>query len=105
MNIIPSFSIEKFNIWYNIHNKNLVINNKNKIKNILLNNESDDDEYFLLTKEIFLLKRGLAKKNELNYELRKKIKEMRMQKVYTLNLLGNKKIYKKKTSNYKNTKF
>ena len=102
-NICLPFLIEKFNIQYNKYSKNLLINDINK-KNIETNNESEDDD-FQLTKEIILLKRGLAKKSELSNELRKKIREMRIQRIHTLSLFGNKKIYKKKMSNYKITKF
>ena len=101
-NVFFPFLIEQFNIYYNKLNQNLIIIDKNK-KNIEINNESDDDDY-QLTKEIILLKRGLAKKSELSDELRKKIKEMRIQRIYTLNVFGNKNIYKKKVSNYKVTK-
>jgi len=100
-NLFLPFSIEQFNIYYNNINKNLIINDKNNKK--ITNNESDDDDY-QLTKEIILLKRGLAKKSELSTELRKKIRNMKTQRIYTLNLLGNKKVYRKKTSNYKITK-
>ena len=100
-NLFLPFSIEQFNIYYNNINKNLIINDKNNKK--IANNESDDDDY-QLTKEIILLKRGLAKKSELSTELRKKIRNMKTQRIYTLNLLGNKKVYRKKTSNYKITK-
>ena len=75
--------------------------NNKKIKES--NNESDD-ENFQLTKEIILLKRGLAKKSELSNELRKKLKSLRMQRVNTLSLFGGNKIYKKKNSIYKITK-
>ena len=102
-NICLPFLIEKFNIQYNKYNKDLLINDINK-KNIENNNESEDDD-FQLTKEIILLKRGLAKKSELSNELRKKIREMRIQRIHTLSLFGNKKIYIKKMSNYKITKF
>ena len=102
-NISLPFSIEQFNIHYNKFNKDLIINDGNK-KNIENNNESEDDD-FQLTKEIILLKRGLAKKSELSSELRKKIREMRIQRIHTLSLFGSKKIYKKKMSNYKITKF
>ena len=95
-------SIEQFNIYYNKFNKSLIINDKNN-KNKILKNESDDDDYQLTT-EIILLKRGLAKKSELSNELRKKIREMRMQRIYMLNIPGNNKVYKKKNSNYKITK-
>ena len=100
-NLFLPFSIEQFNIYYNNLNKNLVINDNNNKK--ITNNESDDEDY-QLTKEIILLKRGLAKKSELSAELRKKIRNMKTQRIYTLNLLGNKKVYRKKTSNYKITK-
>ena len=100
-NLFLPFSIEQFNIYYNNITKNLIINDKNNKK--IANNESDDDDY-QLTKEIILLKRGLAKKSELSAELRKKIRNMKTQRIYTLNLLGNKKVYRKKTSNYKITK-
>ena len=102
-NISLPFLIEKFNIHYNKYNKDLIIYDINK-KNIENNNESEDDD-FQLTKEIILLKRGLAKKSELSNELRKKIREMRIQRIHTLSLFGNKKIYIKKMSNYKITKF
>ena len=100
-NLYLPFSIEQFNIYYNNINKNLIINDKNNKK--FNNNESDDDDY-QLTKEIILLKRGLAKKSELSAEIRKKIRNMKTQRIYTLNLLGNKKVYRKKTNNYKITK-
>ena len=104
-NLFLNFSIEQFTIFYNKWNKSLKINDKNKHRNNI-DNESDDDEYYQLTKEILLLKRGLAKKSELSTDLKKKMKNMRMQRVYTLNLLGNHKVlYRKKTSNYKITKF
>ena len=103
-NLFLNFSIEQFTIFYNKWNKSLKINDKNKHRNNI-DNESDDDEYYQLTKEILLLKRGLAKKSELSTDLKKKMKNMRMQRVYTLNLLGNHKVlYRKKTSNYKITK-
>ena len=103
-NLFLPFSIEQFNIFYNKKNKGLKINDKNKyVKNI--ENESDDDDYYQLTKEIILLKRGLAKKSELSNDLKRKIKNMRMQRVYTINLLGiHKVLYRKKMSNYKLTK-
>ena len=86
-NLFIPFSIEQFYISYDKRNKSLKINDKN---------------IYQLAKEIILLKRGLAKKNELSNELRKKMKNMRMQRIYTLNLLGNHRVlYRKKTSNYK----
>ena len=63
-------------------------------------NISDDDEY-QLTKEIILLKRGLAKRSELSAEMKKRLRNIRMQRVYILSLIGKNKIYKKKTSTYK----
>ena len=100
-NLFIPFYIEQFYISYDKRNKSLKINDKNKNRN-LIDNESDDDDFYQLAKEIILLKRGLAKKNELSNELRKKMKNMRMQRIYTLNLLGNHRVlYRKKTSNYK----
>ena len=105
------FITEQFNLYYNIHNKKLIINDKNfcndtcnKKNNI--NHDSDDEEY-LLTKEILLLKKGLAKKNELSKEIRRKMRHCRIKRIAEFSLYGNgaKKIYKKKTGNYKNHRF
>ena len=100
--IVLPFSIEQFHIYYNKQNKNLILNDNNK--KIKESNNESDDENFQLTKEIILLKRGLAKKSELSNELRKKLKSLRMQRVNTLSLFGGNKIYKKKNSIYKITK-
>ena len=103
------FLQEHFNITYNKYNKQLTINDKNKYDNS--NNtkngifiDSDDDDY-QLTKEIILLKRGLAKKNELSREIKRKIRKLRPERVYNFSLLGSKRIYKKKSSNYRSFKF
>ena len=98
--IYPPFSIEQFFINYNKKNQNLEINDKNEKTKKNFDNISDDDEY-QLTKEIILLKRGLAKRSELSAEMKKRLRNIRMQRVYILSLIGKNKIYKKKTSTYK----
>ena len=104
------FLQEHFNISYNKYNKQLIINDKNKFydnNNNKINGifiDSDDDDY-QLTKEIILLKKGLAKKTELSREIKRKIKKLRPERVYNLSLFGNKRIYKKKSSNYRSFKF
>ena len=106
------FIREQFNLYYNIHNKKLIINDKNFCDDNTCNkknnkNHDSDDEEYLLTKEILLLKKGLAKKNELNKEIRRKMRHYRIKRIAEFSLYGNgaKKIYKKKTGNYKNHRF
>ena len=93
------FLVENFNVQYNIYNKKLLIDEKNKIeynnKRNNINNDSEDDDY-QLTKEIILLKKGLTKKNELNNVIRKKLREIIPERNYRLTLFGNKKNIKKK---------
>ena len=106
--VLPLF-VEKFNINYDVYNKQLIINDKScfkEDKNNKRNNDFDDDDY-LLTKEILLLKKGLAKKSELNNEMKRKLKELRPVKIVNFSLfeVGHKKIYMKKTTNYKNYRF
>ena len=103
-NICLPFLVERFSLLYNKYNKKLIINDKNesdKTKKGYINIDSDD-EYYQLTKEIILLKKGLAKKSELSNEMKKKIRELKPERVYKLCLFGNRRIYKKKTNNYKN---
>ena len=98
------FFIENFNIIYNKKSKRLIINDNEKgIDNkCFKNNDNDSDEdYYQLTKEILLLKKGLAKKNELSKEIKRKLKDIRPQRIYQLSLIGSKGIYKKKRGNYK----
>lgn len=98
------FFIENFNIIYNKKSKRLIINDKEKDNDnkCLKNNDNDSDEdYYQLTKEILLLKKGLAKKSELSKEIKKKLKDIRPQRIYQLSLIDSKGIYKKKRSNYK----
>jgi hypothetical protein len=98
------FFIENFNIIYNKKSKRLIINDNEKgIDNkCFKNNDNDSDEdYYQLTKEILLLKKGLAKKNELSKEIKRKLKDIRPQRIYQLSLIDSKGIYKKKRSNYK----
>ena len=98
------FFIESFNIFYNKKSKRLIINDKEKDNEnkCLKNNDNDSDEdYYQLTKEILLLKKGLAKKSELSKEIKRKLKDIRPQRIYKLSLIGSKGIYKKKRSNYK----
>ena len=105
INICLPFLLEQFSILYNKYNKKLIIDKKNdenkKTKNNFTNIDSDDDDY-QLTKEIILLKKGLAKKSELSSEMKKKLREIKLERVYKLSLFGNRRIYKKKTDNYKN---
>ena len=102
--LVLPFFIEQFNLYYDICSKQLIINNKNKKNDV--NHESDDEE-FLLTKEILLLKKGLAKKSELSKEIRRKMRDFRIKRIdeFSLFRIGCKKIYKKKTGNYKNYRF
>ena len=108
--IVFPFFVEKFNIYYDVYNKQLIINDKScfkEDKNNIRNNDFDDDDY-LLTKEILLLKKGLAKKSELNNEMKRKLKELKPVKIANFSLfkVGHKKIYMKKTTtNYKNYRF
>ena len=98
------FFIENFNIFYNKKNKVLIINGNEKDNDnkYLKNNDNDsDDDYYQLTKEILLLKKGLAKKSELSKEIKRKLKNIRPQRIYQLSLIGSKGIYKKKRYNYK----
>ena len=102
------FFIENFNIIYNKKSKRLIINDNEKdidnkcLKNNDNDNDNDSDEdYYQLTKEILLLKKGLAKKNELSKEIKRKLKDIRPQRIYQLSLIGSKGIYKKKRGNYK----
>ena len=101
--ILLPFFTEQFHIYYDIYNKQLIINDKNcfkENKNNKRSNELDDDDY-LLTKEILLLKNGLTKKSELNKEIKRKLRELLPIKIANFSLFGHKKIYRKKTSNYK----
>ncbi len=111
--IILPFFVEQFSIYYNKYIKKLVITektnfNENKYnkKNNNISIESEDDNY-LLTKEIILLKKGLAKKSELTKDIIKQLRELRPEKISQISLFGNtsKKIYKKKTSNFKIYRF
>lgn len=98
------FFIENFNIFYNKKSKRLIINDNEKDNDnkYLKNNDNDsDDDYYQLTKEILLLKKGLAKKSELSKEIKRKLKDIRPQRIYQLILIGFKGIYQKKRSNYK----
>ena len=101
------FLVENFNVQYNIYNKKLIIDEKNKMeynnKKSNINNDSEDDDY-QLTKEIILLKKGLSKKNELNNIIKKKLREIIPERNYKLTLFGNKKLYRKKMKIYKNHK-
>ena len=105
---LPFFQ-ENFNIVYNKYNKKLIINEKNKYSENNTNKKGiiidSDDEDYQLTKEIILLKKGLAQKSELGKEIKKKLKKIRPERIYYLTLLGEKKIYKKKSSNYKHYVF
>ena len=111
--IILPFFVEQFSIYYNKYNKKLVITektsfNENKYnkKNNNISIESEDDNY-LLTKEIILLKKGLAKKSELSKDIKKQLRELRPERISQISLFGytSKKIYRKKTSNFKNYRF
>ena len=87
----------------------MIINEKNKYSENNTNKKGiiidSDDEDYQLTKEIILLKKGLAQKSELGKAIKKKLKKIRPERIYYLTLLGEKKIYKKKSSNYKHYVF
>lgn len=100
------FLVEHFNMQYNIYNNKLIINDNKKnndkgSKKNSVNFDSEDDNY-QLTKEIILLKKGLAKKTELSGEIKRKLRVIIPQRIYNLTLEGIKRIYKRKKSSYIN---
>ena len=100
------FLMDHFNIQYNIYNKKLIINDNKKnnekgSKKNSINFDSEDDDY-QLTKEIILLKKGLAKKSEPSEEIKRKLRVIIPERIFNLTLAGNKGIYRRKRSAYRN---